>query len=179
MDLTRTPPPNPYDHLPAVASFTLTSTDLVDGGTVGLDHVHDSAGGSNVSPHLSWSGFPAPTASFAVTCFDPDAPTGSGWWHWLVADLPAGVTQLPRGAGAPDGSGLPAGAVQFRTDYGSHGYQGSGPPPGDHPHRYIFVVHALDVPALGLAADTPAAIVGFHLTAHTLARATLVATYAH
>lgn len=179
MRLHRTPPPSPYDHLPAVASFDVTSEDLLDGAPIDIRHVHDSAGGGNTSPQLSWSGFPPQTQSFAITCFDPDAPTASGWWHWLVADIPAEVTSLPRGAGAPDGSGLPQGAVQFRTDYGSHGYQGSAPPPGDHPHRYYFVVHALDVPALGLSADTPAAIVGFHLTAHALARGAIMATYQH
>jgi hypothetical protein len=179
MDLRRTPPPNPYDHLPVVASFAVTSEDIVDGAALPKTHVHDSAGGANLSPQLSWSGFPTATKSFAVTCFDPDAPTACGWWHWLVTDLPASVTTLARGAGSPDGSRLPAGAVQYRTDYGSSGYQGSGPPPGDHPHRYYFVVHALDVPALGLAPDTPAAIVGFHLTAHGLARASIMGTYQH
>jgi Raf kinase inhibitor-like YbhB/YbcL family protein len=179
MDLQRPVSPSPYDYLPAVPSFAVTSSDLTHGAVVDMRCVHDSAGGGNASPQLSWSGFPPETQSFAVTCFDPDAPTLSGWWHWLVADLPATTTELAHGAGAPDGSGLPASAVQFRTDYGSYGYQGSAPPPGDFPHRYYFVVHALDVPSLGLAADTPAAVVGFHLTAHALARATLVATYQH
>ena len=179
MSLDRTPPPNPYDHLPPLPSFTVTSKDFVDGGPLPLAHAHDSAKGGNDSPQLSWSGFPAETQSFAVTCFDPDAPTGSGWWHWLVTNIPADVTELATGAGAPDGSGLPAGAVQFRTDYGTSGYQGSGPPPGDYPHRYFFVVHALDVPQLNLAPGTPAAIVGFHLTAHGIARGTIVGTYAH
>jgi len=179
MDLQRTPPPNPYDHLPAVPALVVTSEDLTDGGVVPLVHCHDGSGGENVSPQLSWSGFPATTRSFAVTCFDPDAPTGSGWWHWILTDLPSSVTSLPRGAGTPDGSQLPDGAVQHRTDYGSYGYQGSGPPHGDYPHRYFFAVHALDTPSLGLAADTPAAIVGFHLTAHAVARGTLVATFQH
>lgn len=179
MHLHRTRPPSPYDHLPAVPSFPVTSDDLTDGAPIDRLHVHDSAGGGNVSPQLSWSGFPAQTRSFAVTCYDPDAPTGSGWWHWIVTDIPVTTTSLPRGAGAPDGSGLPSGAVQFRTDYGSPGYQGSAPPPGDHPHRYYFVVHALDTPSLGLAPDTPAAIVGFHLTAHAVARGVIVGTYQH
>ena len=179
MRLTREIAPNPYDYLPAVPSFEVVSAELTDGEVIDMRCVHDSAGGGNESPQLSWSGFPAQTQSFAVTCYDPDAPTGSGWWHWLLADLPASTTSLAHGAGSPDGAGLPASAVQFRTDYGSYGYQGSAPPAGDHPHRYFFVVHALDVPSLGLAADTPAAIVGFHLTAHALARATLVVTYQH
>lgn len=173
MKLDRTPPPNPYDHLPVVPEFTVTSEDIDHEQPLDKAHVHDSAGGANQSPQLSWSGFPAATQSFAVTCFDPDAPTGSGWWHWIVTDIPADVTSLERGAT------LPAGAVEYRTDYGTPGYQGSGPPPGDYPHRYFFVVHALDVPALGLAPETPAAIVGFHLTAHALARATIVGTYQH
>ncbi len=179
MDLTRTRPPNPYDFLPPVPVFGLASEDLSDGGVVDMRCVHDSAAGGNASPQLSWSGFPEATRSFAVTCFDPDAPTVSGWWHWLLADLPRSTTVLGHGAGAPDGSRLPSSAVQFRTDYGSYGYQGAAPPPGDFPHRYFYVVHALDVASLGLAADTPAAIVGFHLTAHALARATLMATYQH
>jgi len=179
MVLHRTPPPSPYDHLPAVPSFVVSSEDLADGGVLPLLHVHESAGGGNTSPQLSWSGHPAAARSFAVTCFDPDAPTASGWWHWLLADLPAEVMSLPRGAGAADGSGLPPAVVQYRTDYGSHGYQGAAPPHGDHDHRYFFVVHALDVPSLGLPPDTPAAVVGFHLNAHALARAVLVATYKH
>ncbi len=179
MRLDRTPPGSPYDNLPEVPTFTVTSEDITDGEPMDKQHVHDSAGGQNLSPQLSWSGFPAATQSFAITCFDPDAPTASGWWHWLLADLPVTTTSLPRGAGSPDGSHLPAGAVQFRTDYGSDGYQGCGPPPGDHPHRYLFVVHALDVPHLGLAPDTPAAIVGFHLTAHAVGRATIAGTYRH
>lgn len=177
MNLTRTPPPNPYEHLPPVASFTVISDDVVDGEFLSSVHAHDSAGGGNKSPHLAWSGFPEGTQSFAVTCFDPDAPTASGWWHWIVADLPRETTELARGAGSPDGAGLPPSAVQFRTDYGTSGYQGSGPPPGDYAHRYFFVVHALDVPKLGLAADTPAAIVGFHLTAHALGRAAVMGLY--
>lgn len=179
MQLHRTPPPSPYEHLPAVADFEVTSEDVVDGAPIAAAHAHDSVGGRNMSPQLSWSGFPAQTRSFAITCFDPDAPTGCGWWHWIVADVPLQVTSLPHGAGAADGAGLPHGAVQFRTDYGSYGYQGAAPPQSDQPHRYFFVVHALDVPSLGLAADTPAAIVGFHLTAHALARGILVGTYQH
>lgn len=171
MNLERTPPPSPYDHLPAVPSFTVTSEDFAEGDLLDKAHAHDSAGGDNLSPQLSWSDFPAQTKSFAITCFDPDAPTGSGWWHWLVADIPVEVTSLARGAKPP------APAVEFRTDYGSHGYQGSAPPPGDYPHRYYFAVHALDVPSLGLGPDTPAAVVGFHLTAHALGRAVLMGRY--
>lgn len=157
----------------------LTSDDISHGTACSMRHVHHSAGGENLSPQLSWSGFPEQTRSFAITCFDPDAPTHSGWWHWAAVNIPADVTSLPQGAGAEDGSGMPEGTVQFRTDYGTPGYQGASPPPGDHDHRYYFAVHALDVDHLDLAPDTPPAIVGFHLTAHTIARGVLVVTFAH
>lgn len=178
MSLERTQAPDPYRFLPRVDSFVVVSDDVEEGSTLDSDHVHHSGGGGNTSPHLRWSGFPEETKSFAVTVFDPDAPTASGWWHWQVIDIPVEVTELPRGAGDADGASLPAGAVQMRNDYGDPGFGGAGPPPGDPAHRYFFVVHALDVDRLDLDPDTPAAIVGFHLTAHALARATLVGTYA-
>jgi hypothetical protein len=177
--LQRNRPGGPYDYLPEVPAFALTSEDITHGQACDMLHVHASAGGENLSPQLAWSGFPPQTRSFAVTCFDPDAPTHSGWWHWAAVDIPADVTSLPRGAGAEDGSGMPRGTVQFRTDYGSFGYGGAAPPQGDHDHRYYFAVHALDVDHLGLAPDTPPAVVGFHLTAHTLARAVIVTTFSH
>lgn len=178
MNLERTRSPNPYDFLPAVPSFSLTSDDLAPDAELDLLHVHHSGSGSNLSPHLRWSGYPEGTRSFAVTVFDPDAPTGCGWWHWQVVDLPADVTELPRGAGAADGSLLPSGAVQMRNDYGDFGFGGAGPPPGDMPHRYFFVVHALPVESLALAPDTTNAVVGFTLSVQALGRATLVNTYA-
>ena len=136
------------------------------------------AGGSDVSPHLRWEGFPAGTRSFAVTCFDPDVPTGSGFWHWVLFDLPADVTELATGAGAADGAGLPAGAVQGRNDAGLPGYIGAGPPPGHGPHRYVFAVHALDVPVpLGPDAGASPAYVGFNMFGKVLARGLLTATF--
>lgn len=179
MSLERAQAPNPYDFLPSVPEFTLTSTDLVPDDRLDLAHVYPGAGGDNVSPHLQWTGFPQGTRSFAVTVFDPDAPTGSGWWHWQVINIGTEVTELPRGAGDPDGKSLPPGAVQMRNDYGEPGFGGAGPPPGDVGHRYFFVVHALDTDHLDLGPDTTPAVVGFHLTAHALARATLVNTYSH
>jgi Raf kinase inhibitor-like YbhB/YbcL family protein len=172
--LDRPTPPDPYDFLPAVGSFTVTSTDVADGEP--LPEVHSAAGG-NRSPQLAWSGFPAETRSFAVTCYDPDAPIVSGFWHWTVANIPAGVTELATDAGASDGSGLPAGAIQTRHDGGAPGYMGAAPPAGDRPHRYYFVVHAVDVEALDVTADASNAFVGFNLAFHTLARARIVPVF--
>jgi Raf kinase inhibitor-like YbhB/YbcL family protein len=172
-------PPLPHDFLPPAPALTVTSDDLTDGGRLPETHVADIMGatGDNLSPHLSWSGAPAETQSFAVTCFDPDAPTGSGFWHWVVFDIPASVTELRRGAGSSDGGGLPSGAIQARNDTGGHGYFGAAPPPGHGDHRYIFAVHALEVPTLGLDADATPAYVGFKLTFKTLARGTIIADY--
>ena len=172
MSLDRAIAPDPYDILPAVPSFTVTSADVTDGQPLDELFVHPSAGGKNLSPQLSWSGFPDGTKSFVVTCFDPDAPTGSGFWHWVAVNLPASVTELGRGVDP-----LPEGAFSVRNDYGDPGYGGAAPPPGDRPHRYVFAVHALDVDLLEVTADATPAYVGFNLTFHTLARATLRPTY--
>jgi Raf kinase inhibitor-like YbhB/YbcL family protein len=169
----------PYDYLPAKPAFTLTSQDLTDGRTLPNAQVSGvmGAGGEDVSPQLSWSGFPAGTKSFAVTCFDPDAPTHSGFWHWVAVDVPAEVTALAAGAGAPDGKGLPAGAFHVRNDTGELGFVGAAPPEGHYPHRYVFTVHALDVEKLGVDESATPAFVGFNLFFHTLARAVIVAPY--
>jgi len=156
-------------------TFTLISPDVADGQPVPMAQVHEKAGGGNRSPALVWSGAPEGTKAFAVTCYDPDAPTGSGWWHWTVFDLPAGSTGLPGGVTA-DGQGLPAGAGQGRTDFGSAGYGGPAPPPGDTPHRYIFTVHALSKP-LGLDDQASGAMVGFNIHFASLGSASLTALY--
>ena len=171
---------NPYDALPEVPGFTLTSTDLAHGDTVPDRHtskIFGVTGGEDLSPQLAWSGFPPETRSFAVTCLDPDAPTGSGFWHWAVADLPAGVTELAAGAGQPGSADLPAGALTLRNDAGFAGYVGSGPPEGHGPHRYFFTVHAVDVETLGLEPTATPAVLGFNLFFHTLARAQLVSSF--
>ena len=175
--LERPQAPHPYDLLPQVPSFELVSNDIRDGERLPQDHVSDWVGGGNLSPHLRWSGFPEETAGFAITCYDPAAPTGSGFWHWAVAGLPATVTELPRGAGNPSGGGLPPGAIQLKNDAGTVGYMGAAPPEGDRPHRYIFAVHALDTDKLDVKEDASPAFLGFNITFHIVARATLTVNY--
>ncbi|MER8038378.1 YbhB/YbcL family Raf kinase inhibitor-like protein [Streptomyces hydrogenans] len=167
--------PLPHAFHPPVAEFTVTSADVTPGGVLKDAQVYAEG---NVSPQLRWDGFPAETKSFAVTCFDPDAPTGSGFWHWVLFDIPASVTELPEGAGSGGFAGLPAGAVHARNDYGSRDFGGAAPPAGDPAHRYVFTVYAVDTEKLGPDADTPPAAVGFHLRFHTLGRAQLVGEYA-
>lgn len=149
-------------------TFTLTSNDLTDGGVLPDGQVQAKG---NTSPHLKWSGAPEGTKSFAITCYDPDAPTGSGFWHWTVANIPADITEVA--AGGP----LPSGAVEGRTDFGEPGYGGAAPPPGHGPHRYIFTVFAVDTDRLEVTPDNSGAVFGFNLHFHTLAKASLTCTY--
>jgi Raf kinase inhibitor-like YbhB/YbcL family protein len=177
-------PPLPYDFMPPVPSFTLTSTDVADGQQMPDAQVFDGFGmtGQNISTQLSWTGFPGETRSFAVTCFDPDAPTGSGFWHLVLLDVPVSVTELATGAISGDQSGLPAGAFCVRNDYGIKAFGGAAPPPGDPAHRYVFAVHALDVDDLasqGVDADVSPAVAGFNLRFHTIARAVLIPVFGH
>ncbi|WP_405936109.1 YbhB/YbcL family Raf kinase inhibitor-like protein [Streptomyces sp. NBC_00726] len=166
--------PLPHDFHPEVPSFTVVSEDIAAGAVLPDAQVY-AAG--NTSPQLRWEGFPAETKSFAVTCYDPDAPTGSGFWHWVLFDIPASVTELPAGAGGGKFEGLPAGAVHARNDYGTKDFGGAAPPAGEN-HRYVFTVYAVDTGKLGPDGDASPAVVGFNLRFHTLGRAQLVTEYA-
>jgi Raf kinase inhibitor-like YbhB/YbcL family protein len=172
-------PPDPYDFLPAIPSLRVSSDDVADGATLAMAQVSGimGAGGDDVSPQLSWSGAPEGTKSFAVTCYDPDAPTASGFWHWAVLDLPASTTSLPADAGSPDAGLLPAGAITLAGDAGAARYIGAAPPPGHGPHRYFFTVHAVDVESLGIGADSTPAFLGFNLFFHSIARGSVVPEY--
>jgi Raf kinase inhibitor-like YbhB/YbcL family protein len=161
------------------AALEITSPDIAPGAKIADEQVFSGFGcsGKNVSPALKWSGAPAGTKSFALMVYDPDAPTGSGFWHWVVADIPPNVTELPKGAGTFKATKTAVGGLQSRTDYGVPGYGGPCPPQGDPPHHYHFMIFAVDTDKLGTDPDTSAAVVGFNLHFHALAKAELVAVY--
>src|SRR5690242_5228622 len=173
MSIERPVHPDPYTLLPAVPSFTVTSADVADGQPLKDDQV---AALGNTSPQLSWSDVPEGTQSFTITCFDPDAPTPSGFWHWVLVDVPADVTSLDTGAAGGD---LPGRAFHCRNDGGQHGFMGAAPPEGDQVHRYFFVVHAVTEESLGVDADASPAVVSFNLAFKTAARAIIHGTYKH
>ena len=163
-------------------AFTVRSNSFKDGDYLGSDHILSAdygfgCAGGNKSPHLAWSGVPEGTRSFAVSCFDPDAPTGSGFWHWVMVNIAPTVTELVLDAGNPSAGKLPAGALQTRTDFGAPGYGGPAPPPGDHPHRYLFTVFAVGLDTLPVNADTSAAVIGFQLNFNTLAKAAIMGLF--
>jgi Raf kinase inhibitor-like YbhB/YbcL family protein len=166
--------------MPAVANaFSLESAEVKPGAAITDAQVYKGFGctGGNVSPSLAWKNAPAGTQSFAITVYDPDAPTGSGWWHWVVFNLPADTKSLPAGAGDPAANKMPAGAVQSRTDFGAPGYGGPCPPQGDKPHRYVFTVYALKTARLDADANAPGAMIGFMIHVNTIGKATFTAKY--
>ena len=173
-------PQNPYDFLPRVPAFKVESDTIEDGKPMQLPHASDifGAGGQDLSPDLRWAGFPPETKSFVVTCFDPDAPTGGGFWHWAALNLPPTLTELPTGAGTHGGPvELPDSVIQLKNDAGTHGYVGAAPPIGHGPHRYFFAVHALSRDSLPLDESASPAVCGFNMFGNTLARALIVPTY--
>lgn len=167
---------DPFERFGAVPQFTLESDDIADDRQLARAQWGADGGGGDISPHLSWSDFPAETKSFAVTIHDPDAPTGSGFWHWAVFNIPASVTALAADTGAEGGANLPQGAAMLSNELRSKSFTGAGPPPGTGTHRYFTVVHALDVDHLDLDPESTPAILGFNAHFHTLARAVLVPT---
>lgn len=170
---------DPYSALSRLRTFPaleLRSADFTDGGALPVTAWSSSRGGADRSPELSWGDPPAETKSFAVSCYDPDAPTGSGYWHWAVSDLPAGIRSLAAGAGDGEPGSLPAGALTLPNEVRLPRYLGAAPPAGTGVHRYVFVVDVLDVESLGLNGDETPAILGFHRHFHTLARGILTGT---
>jgi Raf kinase inhibitor-like YbhB/YbcL family protein len=162
-------------------AFKVVSDSFKDGDYLGKDHVMSAdfgfgCAGGNKSPHLKWSGAPEGTKSFAITCYDPDAPTGSGFWHWLVVNIPPNVTELALAAGSAGGK-MPPGSLQTRTDCGKPGYAGPCPPEGDHPHRYLFTVFAVSKDKIDVGADTSAAVVGFNLNFTSLGKASIMGLF--
>lgn len=172
--LERKQPPNPYDFLPALPSFEVRSDDVTDGQPLKADQVQAQG---DTSPQLSWSGAPEGTKSYVVTCFDPDAPTPSGYWHWVLVDVPTDVTSLDTGAGA-EGASLPGAAFMLKNDGGTVAYAGAAPPEGDvFPHRYYFAVHAVGEESLGIGADASPAVCSFNLAFKAIGRGYIHGTY--
>ena len=164
---------------PVVVGLNLTSPEIAPGATIQNEQVYRGFGcnGTNISPELRWSGAPSETKSFAVTLYDPDAPTGSGWWHWVIVNIPQNSTFLPRNSGDPKMGLAPPGTIQIRTDFGTAAYGGPCPPQGDKAHRFVFTVFAVDVDKLPVDESASAAFVGFNLNSHTLKKATLTGYY--
>jgi Raf kinase inhibitor-like YbhB/YbcL family protein len=165
--------------LACAAGFTLSSPEIKANASIPKSFEFNGFGcsGENRSPALKWSGAPKDTKSFAVTVYDPDAPSGSGWWHWMVINIPANATELPSNAGAVNSTTLPSGAIQNRIDFGFNAWGGMCPPQGDKPHRYVFTIHALKTEKLETPADATAALTGFMINANSLEKASFTATY--
>ena len=159
--------------------FKLYSTDISDAKNMSKAQEFTGFGcnGGNLSPHLRWSGAPQETKSFAITVYDPDAPTGSGWWHWQIVDIPAFVNEIPKGAGDINKNIAPIKSIQIENDFGFQGFGGACPPVGDKPHRYQFTIHALSVKNLGVKVSASGALVGYMIRSNSLASSTIEALY--
>lgn len=159
------------------AGFTLSSSSMDIKKPLPMKHVFNGFGctGENISPALEWTGAPKDTKSFAITVYDPDAPTGSGWWHWTVANIPAGTTKIEEGSS--NNKKLPEGSVEGRTDYGKPGFGGACPPPGHKPHRYIFTVYALKTDKLDVDSEGSGALYGFNINANTISKASFTVKF--
>jgi len=157
--------------------FTLKSSEI--SGQIGMEQVYNGFGctGENISPSFTWENAPEGTKSFAITLFDKDAPTGSGWWHWIVFDIPKKVSSLVKNSGNIDLDIMPKEAIQSITSFGTYGYGGACPPVGHGPHQYLFTIHALDVDSLGIDKNASPALAGFMMHSHTLAKAAVVGYY--
>ena len=167
---------NPYEMLEKLPKFTLFSTDIADGEQLQTAQLSVRLGGQDLSPYLSWSDFPEQTKSFAVTVYDPDAPTPSGFWHWAVFNISKDITELAQGIGS-EGGDLPHGAVALRNDRSITSFIGAAPPVGTGKHRYFFVVYALDTEKLDLSPDATPAFLTSNLLSRTLAWASINSWY--
>ncbi|MBF4160722.1 YbhB/YbcL family Raf kinase inhibitor-like protein [Nocardioides acrostichi] len=168
-------PDDPYAAWTPAPALAVTSADLEHGGEVPVPFRDPEIGGTHLSPQLAWAGAPEGTKSYAITCYDPDAPTGIGFMHWAVANIPAEVTSLAQGAGAEGADSMPGGALTLPNDVRMRQFVGPNPPPGTGRHRYVFIVHAVDVPVLEIPEDLTPTVLGFNLHFHTLARGHLTA----
>ncbi len=166
-------------NIAAAGQLSLSSPQLKPGGRLSDAQVFSGFGctGKNLSPALHWKGAPMGAKSFAVTVYDPDAPTGSGWWHWIIFNIPANIDTLPENAGDPASGLAPKGSIQSRTDYGKPGYGGACPPVGNKPHRYQFTIYALNTERIDLDPNASGAMVGYFLHQHAIAKATLTVYY--
>lgn len=163
----------------AQSKIPVSSTAFRNGGHIGQKYVFSGFGctGKNQSPEIRWGRVPKGTRSLALTIYDPNAPTGSGWWHWVVYNIPASVHEIPAGAGTPDGAALPPGTVQGVTDFGQKGYGGPCPPKGDRPHHYIVTVYALKVPKLDVGPTASPALIGYNIHFASLGKGVIVGRY--
>jgi len=161
------------------SSFSLTSNDIAQGKFMSKKHEFNGFGcsGDDLSPHLKWTNAPEGTKSFAITAYDPDAPTGSGWWHWQIVNIPKHVTELLTGAGNKEADIAGKGSTHISNDYGLKAFGGACPPPGHGIHHYRFTIHALSVEKLELPENASGALAGYMINASTIDSSTIESLY--